>query len=213
MRRRIMSALVIVITIITVVVMNDIALSNQSPINEIDIKTEEREATTEVEDETGYIFDDYDKGINIKFEEIEKGSKLDYDSYYDYDDYASIYGENRIGLIKALEDGYMFKNGLRSAKETISYSNRQKTEIEKNKNLSSSIQANMTWKEKMSFLKLAKYINPFEILKIKDAISTGTTNQEGREIFNLLEERLPEEEYQNLLNIINKYEAQEVNGR
>ena len=185
--RRIYSYLVIVITGITLFVMfslkpKEIQVTGKEVIDE--------QATIIQDDDTGFIFEDFNKGINIKLEENKKEDKID----------------NKQSLNNLYRLKYIYDNYIISEYYNIDINKNFKFEPNLIKYDLLSMENKISLDDKAFIFSLVKYLKPSDVLKLKDIILDGVTEKEAQDIFDLFKERLPRETYDRLLNLVWKYE-------
>ncbi|CDF57336.1 hypothetical protein [Thermobrachium celere] len=185
--KRIYSYLVIVITGITLFVMFSLR-SNEIQVTGKDVIEDEVKILQD--EDTGYIFEDFNKGINIKLEENKEENKNDNKQSF-----------NNLYKLKYIYDNYIISE----------YYN---IDVNKNFELSTSyktydllsMENKISLDDKAFIFSLIKYLKPSDVLKLKDIIFDGVTEEEAQDIFDLFKERLPNETYDRLLNVVWKYE-------
>jgi len=209
MKKDILSVLVVIITFITIVSMSTLHKNTTYEVNKI--SSEETMETEKTYDGTGYIFD-YDQQLNIPI--IDKQSKLQdtkekVGAFNDKKAPDFSLGGNfkgsRYKIICIKENDYVFKE--KENTETVSsyYNISNQKEISQNKTKVEKVKNNITFSDKLELVKMAKNLSIDDILKLKKAIDSGTTNKEENEIFKYLRTKLDEDEYKKVLIIINKY--------
>lgn len=209
MKKDILSVLVVIITFITIVSMSTLHKNTIYEVNKIS-----SEETMEIEktyDGTGYIFD-YDQQLNIPI--MDKQSKLQ-----DSKEKVGVFKDkktpdfslegnfkgSRYKIICIKENDYVF-NEKKSTETVSSYYNiSNQKEISQNKTKAEKVKNNIAFSDKLELVKMAKNLSIDDILKLKKAIDSGTTNKEENEIFDYLRTKLDEDEYKKVLIIINKY--------
>ena len=151
---------------------------------------------------TGYMFEDHDKGINIPFEKEEEEVEPKKDSnssQIEQEKYRRVTKKN----MALLEDVQKYSS-LPKKSYRITYNS--KNSISKSKDIISKVQNNISFEDKLSLLKIVKGLSLGELNDIKNAIINGTTNAESIKLWTMLRNKLPEDEYKRLENIIVKYE-------
>lgn len=206
MKKLISSGLVVVLTFITVVAMFSFKTNYSFEVLD---QADDKVYQNNKPDGTGFIFDDYDKNINIpvnqgsdskeskKESEVkeEKGDKVNY---------------NRYNRSKRLYEDYIAFNQSIPEDEikNARYIN-DDTDLEKyavKKDYSSRVENKITLEDKVYLAKVAKNLKLEDIDIIKEAISGGANDYEVRQIWSILKDRLPENEYNKVVEIISKYE-------
>lgn len=198
MRRFIESVLVLVITVITVFAMATIKPEDSMFTS----GTLEEETVEDGKPEgTGYIFDDFGKGINIPVENIEKKTSfIDKTTFIDdsprvslsFKKYMAMYRETRMPPPPYIE----FEMPIYT----------KPSQEEKNKAIVDKASEKMSVEDKLYLLKLTKNFKFDDIGIIKKAIYDGSTDEENQKIWGILKERLSNDEYRRLVEIVNKYE-------
>ncbi|GIW49119.1 MAG: hypothetical protein KatS3mg079_595 [Caloramator sp.] len=184
--KRIYSYLVIIITIITLYTMFTI-----KP-NEVETLVNEtiEEKVYDVQDEnTGYIFDDFNRGINIKLEENKTKDKEEKKT--------NKQSLNNIEKLKYIYDTYIASEyyNIDSIAETTQVATYDVMSMENKISLD----------DKAYIFSLIKYLKPSDILILNDIIKDGVTEKEADYIFKILKDRLPKEKYEELIGIVYKY--------
>lgn len=209
MKRMMKLGLVVILTVISVFTMVTV---RGSDIQEESVFIEDREEDNGKPEGTGYMFDDYDKGINIPFdrekdEEIEpekdvESKKDNESSQLEQEKYRRVLERNMAILKGEMESSNNLSSS--SKQNTINYNS---TNIRsKSKSIISKVQNNISFEDKISLLKIVKSLSLSELNDIKNAIINGTTNAESIKLWTMLRNKLPNDEYKKLENIIVKYE-------
>lgn len=199
MKRLFSAGLVVVLTIISVFVMTRV---RGSEIQEEPVFIEKEEEDYGKPEGTGYMFDDYDKGINIEFEKEEEKAEPNKDnnsSQIEQDKYRRTTERN----MALLED---IKKPSSLGKKSYTIANNSKNNRSKSKDIISKVQNNISFEDKLSLFKIVKSLSLGELNDIKNAIINGTTNAESIKLWTMLRNKLPDDEYKRLENIIVKYE-------
>lgn len=203
MKKMICSALVVVLTFITLMVM--VSFKTDYSLESINI-TEDKPISNDKPDGTGLMFDDYNKNINIPVnnqnssvekpkEEIkdQKGDKLNYNNYNRY---------------KRLYEDYIAFNQEIPESENARYINDDEDLIyyspSNNKKVITENQISM--EDRVSLAKMASKLELQDINTIRKAIGDGANDMEARRIWNMLKDKLPEKDYERLVEIMGKYE-------
>lgn len=199
MKRLIESGLVITLTVITVFAM----ITVKAPvIQEEPVFMKEAE---DIEDEygkpegTGYLFEDYDKEINIPFEGQEETQETNSDnksSMLQMEDFKRV-SEREVNTLWKKEISSGVKNKSSSVTEDI----RSESKV-----IISKVKNNISLEDKLSLLKIVSSLSLKDLNDIKNAVFNGTTNAESIKLWTMLRNKLPHEEYKKLENIITKYE-------
>lgn len=205
------SALICVLTLITVIAMMTFKIEKQNlPVNEV---LDEIDATTNVDkpEGTGYIFDDFGKEINLPLD-IKDDIEVN-----------SLKGKNKkINLEDGIKE-YFLKYSMMKFKNdedyNISLSNRSKvyktfsmdTQNKKSPKPTQLSQVKeyekkLDYEDKMSLIKISKNFSISEINDIKRAIDSGASYEESRKILDMLKKRLDPEEYERLIKIVDKFQ-------
>jgi hypothetical protein len=199
--------LVITITIISVFAMVTV---KGYGIQEESVFIEDVEEDNGKPEGTGYMFDDFDKAINIPFEkEKDAEPKKDNESsQLEQEKYRRALERNMTKLKSEMEssnnssDSSSFSSS--SKQNTITYNS---TNIRsKSKGIISKVRNNISFEDKISLLMIVKSLSLSELNDIKNAILNGTTNAESIKLWTMLRNKLPNDEYKKLENIIVKYE-------
>ena len=210
MKKIVELGLVIVLTIISVFTMVTV---RGSYIQDESVFIEDVGEDNGKPEGTGYMFDDYDKGINIPFEKEknEEPKKDNESSQLEQEKYRRALERN----MAKLEPEMKFPNILSNSSSSSSSSSSSKpntitytsTNIRsKSKGIISKVQNNISFEDKISLLKIVKSLSLSELNDIKNAILNGTTNAESIKVWTMLRNKLPNDEYKKLENIIVKYE-------
>lgn len=191
MKRFISSALVLVITVITIFVMGTIR-----PEDSIAASGTLEETVEDGKPEgTGYIFDDFGKGLNIPVDnDNNKTSSLDESPKYSLA--FKKYMEMRREAFAPLPPYIEFEIPIYT----------EQSEIKKNKEIVEKTAKKMSVEDKLYLLKLVKNFKVDDIGTIKKAINYGSSDEEGQKVWEILKKRLSSEEYKRLVEIVNKYE-------
>jgi hypothetical protein len=191
--------LVVMLTIISVFAMTTV---RGSDIQEEPVFIEDEEEDYGKPEGTGYMFDDYDKGINIPFEKEEEKveSKKDNSSSQIEQEKFRRVAERNMAL---LED---IKKSSSLPKKSYRVAYNSKNNRSKSKDIISKVQNNISFEDKLSLIKIVKSLSLGELNDIKNAIINGTTNAESIKLWTMLRNKLPDDEYKRLENIIAKYE-------
>ncbi|MDF2674137.1 MAG: hypothetical protein K0R09_2405 [Clostridiales bacterium] len=199
MKRLFAIGLVVMLTIISVFAMTTV---RGSDIQEEPVFIEDEEEDYGKPEGTGYMFDDYDKGINIPFEKEEEKveSKKDNSSSQIEQEKFRRVAERNMAL---LED---IKKSSSLPKKSYRVAYNSKNNRSKSKDIISKVQNNISFEDKLSLIKIVKSLSLGELNDIKNAIINGTTNAESIKLWTMLRNKLPDDEYKRLENIIAKYE-------
>lgn len=204
MKRKMKIELVVILTIISVFAMATIRGSDGQ---EESVFIEEVEEDYGKPEGTGYMFDDYNKGINIPFEKEKdvEPKKDNESSQLEQEKYRKALERNMDKLEPDMRSSNNLSNSSRPSKpNTITYNS---TNIRsKSKGIISKVQNNISFEDKISLLKIVKSLSLSDLIDIKNAMINGTTNAESIELWTMLRNKLPNDEYKKLENIIVKYE-------
>lgn len=199
MRRIVESGLVITLTIISVFAMVTV---KGVYIQDEPVFLEEDKDDYGKPEGTGYLFEDFDKEINIPFEgqeEIEKDNKENESSQLEKENFKRMLKRNMAKL-----DEEEKSSGVFNKSNTLTYNtNNIRSE---SKVIITKVQNNISFEDKLSLLKIVKNLNLKDLNDIRNAIFNGTTNAESIKLWTMLRNKLPYEEYKKLENIIAKYE-------
>lgn len=201
MKKLIQLGLVITLTIISVFAMTTI---KDSDIQKEPVFLKDMEEEYGKPEGTGYLFDDFDKKINIPFEEEDKinsneekeSSQLETEKY------------NRIIIKKnmaILEEEKAF-SPVYDSKSATSTTYKPKDIRGESKVIISRVKNNISFEDKLSLIKIVSKLSLRDLNEIKNAIINGTTNSESIKLWTMLRNKLPSDEYKKLENIIVKYE-------
>lgn len=189
MKRYIDSALVVIITIVTLFVMSTI---EPPATRQTSGQVQEETYNDEMPEGTGYIFDDFEKGININMNEEENTSTTNKNNKIN----VSLERSRKIMLeMNQPPPKYVEFNFKENEDNTYDTSKEVKKVEEK-----------ISIKDKLYLLKIARNLKSDDINVIKKAIYNGETNEETEKIWSMLKNKLSEDEYSKLVEIINKYE-------
>lgn len=203
MKKMICSALVVVLTFITLMVMA--SFKTDYSLESINI-TEDKPISNDKPDGTGLMFDDYNKNINIPVnnqnsspekpkEEIkdQKGDKLNYNNYNRY---------------KRLYEDYIAFNQEIPESEKARYINDDEDLIYYSPSNSKKVitENQISMEDRVSLAKMASKLELQDINTIRKAIDDGANDMEARRIWNMLKDKLPEKDYERLVEIMGKYE-------
>lgn len=151
---------------------------------------------------TGYTFDDFGKGLNLPVESEEEPSikqstveqrmtsmwrRRAFNRRYDLDCCETAIDDKAYTYIPPI----------------INMAENKRLE---NKKIAAKVQNKITLEDKLTLLKLVKNLSFKDIGEIKDAIMNGATNSEATELWEMLRDRLSNEDYTKLEKIIAKYE-------
>lgn len=199
MKRTIELGLVITMTIISVYAMVTV---KGSKIPEEPAFFEDMPEDSVKPEGTGYLFDDFDKGINIPIEEKEETTKPDkknessqLDSHY----YRKLI-ERKMALLEE-KDATSPKNN-----NTESVINKSTDIRGESKVIIGKVRNNISLEDKLSLVKIVSKLSLKDLNDIKNAVLNGTTNAESIKLWTMLRNKLPSDEYKKLENIISKYE-------
>ncbi|MCX7950887.1 MAG: hypothetical protein N2594_02935 [Clostridiales bacterium] len=186
--KKINSYLVITLTVITIFVMCSLKINNVEVTSTIQ-NDESFEVITD-DDTTGYIFDDFNKDINIKLEDKqdkkEQNKKVNFNHLYDiYKTYIMSEYYN--------QDNTKSEYFVLEAKQTQTAYN-----VKEMENL-------ISLDDKALIFSMIRYLKPADVVKINNIIKDGVTIEETEDIFNLLKLRLPQEKYNELMTVVDKY--------
>lgn len=199
MKRTIELGLVIILTIISVYAMVTV---KGSKIPEEPAFMEDKPEESVKPDGTGYLFDDFDKGINIQIEEKEettKSLKNNESSQFDSEYYRKLI-ERKMALLEEKDATSPKKISTRSVIN-------KPTDIrDESKVIIGKVRNNISLEDKLSLVKIVSKLSLKDINDIKNAILNGTTNAESIKLWTMLRNKLPNDEYKRLENIITKYE-------
>lgn len=203
MKKSLSSCLVIIITFITLLAMASFKprFNDDSFMETYTSGDDENEALDRPEG-TGYIFDDFDKGINIPLKNTTEEKK----SPDEIKDKSS--------------DNYEFDRLRRALKEQLEYIEYQKAaeadmdtgkiikefKIITSKKPSERLEESMSFTDKVFLLKAAKHLSLKDIGRIRSALDKGASREELQAIWDMLEEKVPEKDYDKLVQIISKYD-------
>jgi hypothetical protein len=200
MKRTIRLGLVIVLTIISVFAMITYR-GNVDPEEPVFVEKQQEEESIKPEG-TGFMFDDFDKGINIPVEG-DKESKAE-------DKSTKISEVDRKRFMRMRETA--FKRLQEDMKyDGLSYAPRVSMETARDiksesKTIINKVQSSITMEDKLSVFKIVKNLSISELVSLKNAIENGTTDEESIKMWTMLRNKLNEEEYRKLEKIIAKYE-------
>ncbi|KPU44630.1 hypothetical protein OXPF_17130 [Oxobacter pfennigii] len=148
----------------------------------------------------GYIFDDYNKSVNIEY--VDK-----YCIEQDEEDLRSIFSFTSSG------DEYSGDALRKLRSERIIEEEAQNAESAKSAGSSiinaynSFVHGNMELNDKVDMLNLMRNLNESEILKLKRLFETMVTKSEKESILDALSLKYTDEEFAKLKSILNKYTA------
>lgn len=203
MKKMIYSALVVVLTFITVMAM--LSFKADYSFESINI-TEDKPSSNDKPDGTGLIFEDYDKNINIPVNN--QNSKPENDNKEIKEQKSDKLNYNRYNKFKRLYEDYIAFNQEIPVNEHTRYINDDEDLIKyvpsQNKTVINESQISM--KDKVSLVKMASNLNLNDIDTIRQAINNGANDMEARRIWNMLKDKLPEKDYEKLVEIVSKYE-------
>lgn len=192
MKRFIKGALIIVISIITVLAMATIRPEDSMFTS----GTLEQETVEDGKPEgTGYIFDDFGKEINIPVDNVDKKTSSVDESLrvsLSFKKYIAMNREMRMPPPPYIE----FKMPVYA----------KPSQEKKNKDIINKASEMMSVEDRLYLLKLVKNFKGDDIGIIKKAIYYGSTEEENQKIWEILKERLSSDEYRRLVEIVNKYE-------
>ncbi|EYE89885.1 hypothetical protein Q428_00690 [Fervidicella metallireducens AeB] len=186
-------------------------IENQNfPVNEV---LDEIDTTTHVEkpDGTGYIFDDFEKEINLPL-----------DSKDDIEVNSLKEKNKKINMENGIKEYFLRYSMMKSKNDedyNLSLSNRNKAYKTlslnvQNKKGSKPIQLSqakeyekkLDYEDKISLIKISKNFSTSEINDIKRAIDRGPSYEDTRKILDMLKKRLKSEEYERLIKIVDKFQ-------
>jgi hypothetical protein len=206
MRKTIQSGLVVILTVISVFAMITYR-SNVDPEETVFIEDQQEEETIKPEG-TGFMFDDFDKGINIPVE-VDKESRIDKETITE-EEKAITSGVDKKRFMR------MFEAAMSRLEEDIAFAGityKPRVAVEaardvrsESKVIISKVQSNITMEDKLSLIKIVKNLNINELASLKKAMENGTTDEESIKLWTMLKYKLDEEDYRTLEKIIAKYE-------
>lgn len=200
MKRTVQLGLIIILTVISVFAMITYKI-NVDPEEPVFIE-EQQEAESIKPEGTGFMFDDFDKGINIP-DDADKESKAE-------DKSIKISESDRKRYIRMREAAFLrLQEDMES--EGIPYTPRVVTDTTRdirseNKTIINKVQSSISMEDKLSLLKIVKNLSISELASLKKAIDNGTTDEESIRMWTMLRNKLNEDDYRRLENIIAKYE-------
>lgn len=199
MKRILESGLVIVLTIISVTAM--ITVKGDS-LQEEPVFFEEDNNNSGKPEGTGYLFEDFDKDINIPFEEKKEEVKPDKENGSSQIEDEKL-KKNLERNMSRTDDGrtYLFED---YKKNVTTY--KRKDIRGESKVIISKVQNNISFEDKITLFQIVKKLSLKDLNDIKNAIFNGTTNAESIKLWTMLRTKLPDDEYKKLENIIAKYE-------
>lgn len=186
--KKINSYLVIIITVVTVFVMYSLKISNVEVTSTVQ-NDESLEVITD-DDTTGYIFDDFNKDINIKLEdkqeEKQQNKKVNYNQLYD-----------------------IYKTYIMSEYYNQDNSNSQYFVLETKQVQTAydvkEIENLISLDDKALIFSMIRYLKPADVVKINNIIKDGVTEEEAEDVLNILKIRLPQQKYEELMTVVDKY--------
>lgn len=202
MKKVIQLGLVITLTIISVFAMITV---KGSDIQRQPVFLEDMEEKYGKPDGTGYLFDDFDKKINIPFEEKEDKTNSNEEKESSQLETEKL---NRIITKKNMiifEEETAFSSAYDSKSKTVT-TYKPKDIRGESKVIISKVKNNISFEDKLSLLKIVSKLSLRDLNDIKNAIINGTTNSESIKLWTMLRSKLPNDEYKKLENIIVKYE-------
>lgn len=203
MKKSLSSCLVIIITFITVLAMASFKPRlNEEYFMETYTSGDEEDEALDRPNGTGYIFDDFDKGINIPLKNTTEEKK----SPDEVKDKSS--------------DNYEFDRLRKALKEQLEYMEYQKAaeadmstgkiikefKIITSKKPSEMLQETISFNDKVFLLKAARHLSLKDIGRIRAALDKGASKEELQAIWDMLEEKVPEKDYDKLVQIVSKYD-------
>lgn len=199
MKRILESGLVIVLTIMSVTAM--ITVKGDS-LQEEPVFFEEDNNNSGKPEGTGYLFEDFDKEINIPFEEKKEEVKPDKENGSSQIEDEK-FKKNLERNMSRTDDGrtYLFED---YKKNVTTY--KRKDIRGESKVIISKVQNNISFEDKITLFQIVKKLSLKDLNDIKNAIFNGTTNAESIKLWTMLRTKLPDNEYKKLENIIAKYE-------
>lgn len=194
---------VLFITVFTLVTIGWINTMNIQSYNSIMVE-DEAEGKPEG---TGYTFDDFGKGLNLPVESEEEPSKKQ----------SSAEQSNAEQKMTSMWRRRAFNRRYdldccETAMDDKPYTyippiiNRAENKRLENKGIIAKVQNKITLEDKLTLLKLVKNLSFKDIGEIKNALMNGATNSEATELWEMLRDRLSNEDYTKLEKIIAKYE-------
>lgn len=203
MKRITKLGLVVILTIMSVFAMITV---NRTNIQEESVFVEDGEDDYGKPDGTGYMFEDYGKGINIPFEEEkvkeEENAKPNIDnksSQLEQEKFKRVLERNMARIEESQTSSGISNKSNIITHNSVNIRDKSKSIINKVKN-------NISFEEKLYLLKVVSSLSLSELKDIKNAIMNGTTNAESIKLWTMLRNKLPNDEYKKLENIIAKYE-------
>lgn len=199
MKKTIELGLVIIITIISVYTMVTL---KRSKIQEEPVFLEDMEEDYGKPEGTGYLFDDFDKAINIPFEEkkeITKPNKENESSQLENGNFKRVM-ERKMAKLEEQDT----TSPRYISQKPITYNS--KDIRGESKVIIGKVKNNISFEDKLSLLKIVSKLSLRDLNDIKNAIINGTTNTESIKLWTMLRSKLPNDEYNKLENIIAKYE-------
>lgn len=184
--KRVYSYLVIIITIITLYTMFTIKPTEvETSIND----TIEEQVNAVQDENTGYIFDDFNRGINIKLEEKK--------TQYKEDNKTHKQSLNNLDKLKYVYDNYIMSDyynidSIGEISQVLTYD-------------VISMENKISLDDKAYIFSLIKYLKPSDILRLNEIMQDGVTEKEAYDIFDILQHRLPKDKYEQLIGIVDKY--------
>lgn len=189
-RRGFYSLLIIMITVLTVTVI--IGRSNMEANLGLDYISEYYEYMDNDDREyLGYLFDDYNKNVNINY--VDRLCETPAD-----DDSMSILSPSVLNDRNHEDSARLERSEGIIAQSALKEENKDKVK-------SSDFTESMETDDKVAILNMMKKLDDGEILKLRKLFNRKTDKDEADEIKTLLAKKLLPEEYNKLDSIINKY--------
>lgn len=200
MRRTINLGLVIVLTVISVFAM----ITYKSNVDtEESVFIEEKQEEESIKPEgTGFMFDDFDKGINIPVD-VDKESKAEARSIILSEADKERFMRMREAALLRLQEDMESKVSPIKPRVAVEATRNIRSE---SKTIINKVQSSITIDDKLSLFKIIKNLSISELISLKNAVENGTTDEESIKMWTMLRNKLNEEDYRKLENIIAKYE-------
>lgn len=151
---------------------------------------------------TGYLFEDFDKKINIPFENKEEKTDTNKEN-----ESSQLEMERCKRILEGKMARYKEEETFSSGNDTKNTNTYKPKDIRgESKVIISRVKNNISMGDKLTLLKIVSSLSLRDLNDIKNAIMNGTTNSESIKLWTMLRNKLPDDQYMKLENIIAKYE-------